>query len=134
MPYQETAVVEGTPPAGGAPRYRRDLDREARATVTQITSITTAVTCNGYHGTITTVDPALAAAAEVAFTVNNDVVKAEDVVAVSVKSGPADNEHVIAAVLAVLDGSFQIVLSNLGAAQADGAMEINFRVFPAALV
>lgn len=133
MPYHETAVIDTeTIPSGGAPRYRRNGTREGLATVPQGTNISTAVTCNGYHGVITTQDPALAAAGEAAFTVNNDVVKANDVIVVSVQSGPADNEHVAAFVLAVADGSFQIVLTNLAATnQADGAMLINFHVLQA---
>jgi hypothetical protein len=130
MPYEENKPV-GAAPSGGQPISRRRLDRLTRAVVTQATNISTAVTANGYYGTITTQDPALAAAGEAAFTVNNDVVKAGDIVVVAVKSGPADNEHVWAAVTAIADGSFQICLTNLAASnQADGAMEINFAVLP----
>lgn len=97
--------------------------------VTQATSITTGVTVNTKRGTITTVDPALAAAGEAEFTVTNSTVHPNSFVGVSVKSGPGDNEHVIAFVTAVAEGSFNICLSNLAAAaQADGAMEINFVV------
>ena len=47
--------------------------------------------------------------------------------AISVASGPGDNEHVIAFVSSVAEGSFSIVLSNLAASnQADGAMVINY--------
>ena len=98
-------------------------------TVTQITSITTGVTLNTKRGAITTFDPALAAAAEQEFVVTNSTVRAGSVVLVSVASGPSDNEHVIAFVSAVADGSFSIVLSNLAALnQADGALVINFAV------
>lgn len=132
MPYQETLRIGTSAPDGGAPMFRRDSTLQERATVTQITSISTAVTCNGYHGTITTFDPALAAGGEAAFTVNNSAVRSGDVVVVSVKSGPADSEHIVAYVTAVSDGSFQIALSNLAAAnQGDGAMEINFAVISA---
>lgn len=96
-------------------------------TVTQGTSITTGVTVNTRRGAITTFDPTLAAAAEVEFVVTNSQCHADDVVAVSVASGPGDNEHVMAFVSSVAEGSFSIVLSNLAAAnQADGAMVINF--------
>lgn len=98
-------------------------------TVTQGTSITTGVTVTGRRGAITTVDPALAAAGEAEFVVTNSDVHADDVVCLSVASGPADNEHVVAFVTAVAEGSFNILLSNLAAAnQADGAMVINFVV------
>ena len=97
--------------------------------VTQITSITTGVTLNTKRGAITTVDPALAAAAEQEFIVTNNQVHPGSFVGVSVASGPSDNEHVMAFVSTVAEGSFSIVISNLAAAnQADGAMVINFVV------
>jgi len=97
--------------------------------VTQITSITTGVTLNTKRGAITTFDPALAAAAEQEFVVTNSECHAGDVVVVAVASGPSDNEHVMAFVSAVSEGSFSIVISNLAAAnQADGAMVINFAI------
>ena len=98
-------------------------------TVTQATSISTGVTLNTKRGAITTVDPALAAAAEAEFVVTNSECHSGDVVIVSVASGPSDNEHVMAFVSTVAEGSFSIVLSNLAAAnQADGAMVINFAI------
>ena len=98
-------------------------------TVTQATSISTGVTLNTKRGAITTVDPALAAAAEAEFVVTNSECHSGDVVIVSVASGPSDNEHVMAFVSTVAEGSFNIVLSNLAASnQADGAMVINFAV------
>ena len=98
-------------------------------TVTQGTSISTGVTLNTKRGAITTFDPALAAAGEIEFVVTNSECHSGDVVVISVASGPADNEHVIAFVSAVSEGSFSIVLSNLAAAnQADGAMVINFAI------
>lgn len=97
--------------------------------VTQITSITTAVAVSTKRGAITTFDPALAAAAEAEFTVTNTQVHPGSAVVVSVASGPADGEHVMAFVSEVAEGSFKIVLTNLAAAnQADGAMVINFAV------
>ena len=97
--------------------------------VTQGTSITTGVTLNTKRGAITTFDPTLAAAAEVEFVVTNNQCHAGDVVAISVASGPGDNEHVIAFVSSVAEGSFSIVLTNLAASnQADGAMVINFAI------
>ena len=100
-----------------------------RDVVTQATSISTGVTINATSGIITTVDPALAAAAEAEFAVTNSFVAVGDVVLVCVGSGPSDNEHVFAFVSSVTLGAFTIVLSNLAAAnQGDGAMTINFAV------
>ena len=99
----------------------------SHGTITQGTSISTGVTVNTKRGTITTFDPALAAAGEAEFVVTNSECHSGDVVVVAVASGPADNEHVMAFVSAVAEGSFSIVLSNLAASnQADGAMAINF--------
>lgn len=101
----------------------------SHGSVTQLTSITTGVTLNTKRGTITTVDPTLAAAAEAEFVVTNNQCHPNSVVILSVKSGPADNEHVVALVTTVAEGSFNILLSNLATTnQADGAMEINFAI------
>ena len=98
-------------------------------TVTQASSISTGVTLNTARGAITTFDPTLAAAGEAEFIVTNSQCHADSVVIVSIASGPGDNEHVIAFVSTVAEGSFSIVLSNLAAAnQADGAMVINFAI------
>ena len=98
-------------------------------TVTQATSISTGVTLNTKRGAITTVDPALAAAAEAEFIVTDSECHSGNVVLVAVASGPSDNEHVICAITAVAEGSFSILLTNLAAAnQADGAMVINFAI------
>ena len=97
--------------------------------VTQASSISTGVTLNTKRGEITTVDPTLAAAAEAEFVVTNSECHRGDVVVISVASGPADNEHVLAFVTTVAEGSFSIALTNLAASnQADGAMVINFAI------
>ena len=100
-------------------------------TVIQTTNITTGVTINKPAGTIQTVAVALATGVtgNAEFTVTNSHVEIGDVVAVSVRSGPADGEHVSAFVSEVAAGSFKIVLVNHDGAQADGVMLINFIVF-----
>jgi len=150
MPYEWLHVkgAEADLPQGGAPLG--DLvvaDRQikprpgetliinslagALGAVTQITSITTGVTLAALAGEITTFALALAAAAEAEFVVTNSKVGASDVVVLNVVSGPADNEHVVPHVTAIANGSFSIAISNLGAAQADGAMVIRFLVLKA---
>lgn len=100
-----------------------------RAVVTQQTSITTAVDADGLSGTITTADPALAAAGEAEFQVNNAFVGPGDHIILTIVSGPADGEHVFADVTSVGSGVFTVVVSNHAAAnQADGAMVINFLI------
>lgn len=98
--------------------------------VTQATNASTAVTLNKMCGRITTVALTTAAAAEEVFTVNNDQVKATDVVVVSTTYSGAGTPMV--GVKAVANGSFQIVITNLHASSAlDAAVAINFAVIRA---
>jgi hypothetical protein len=109
------------------------LTMKDRATVTQATSATTAVTINANAGSITTVTQNIAAAGEVQFTVNNSKVEAGAAVVVAVASGSTGGTTV-ANVTAVAAGSFQITLTNLHASTAEtGAPVINFAVINQAL-
>lgn len=99
-------------------------------TITQITSIATAVVVNARAGQITTFAAGAAAGAEDGpFTVTNDRVDANDVVIVTIKSyGGAGTP--VAYVSAVAAGSFAVTLTNLHAANALNALIVlNFRVF-----
>lgn len=96
--------------------------------VTQITSITTGVTCNAYSGVITTVSQTVAAAGEADFVVTNSKVAATDTVVVNIKTHTSAGTF-IAVVAAVAAGSFTIRLSNLHASAAgDNVLVLNFRV------
>jgi len=103
-----------------------------RGTVTQLSSTTTAVTLSKLSGTITTIAGTLAAAAEESFTVTNTLVAATDYVGVCIKSyGGAGTPF--AFVSATADGSFQITVTNLHAANAlDALIVLNFTVIKAA--
>ncbi len=94
-------------------------------TVTQATNKATAVTLNKLCGQITTTNAALAAAAEVKFTVNNSTVTANDVPFVSIKSGGTSGAYVIS-VGAVANGSFDIVIGNMSTGSKSEALVINF--------
>ena len=94
--------------------------------VRQATNKATAVTINKPTGSITTNNASLAGAATVSFTVNNDQVKANDVVNVSVKSG-ADTGLYTAQVTAVADGSFQVSLTNIGSTASE-VVVVNYAV------
>lgn len=101
---------------------------ESTGTVTQITSRATPVTLNAHQGSIVTDVTSLAIATEAAFTVNNDKVKADSVVLVSlrVKSATGLSQPFVSATAA---GSFEITLTNLHVATADtSASTINFYV------
>ena len=98
-------------------------------TVTQATDINTAVTLDTFTGQITTVTgPAIAAAAEATFTVNNAKVATTSVVVVSVVNQFTDG-LVIAFVSDIGAGTFNITLTNVDAAAVSaGAAVISFAV------
>jgi hypothetical protein len=100
--------------------------------VTQITSITTGVTCNAYSGVITTVSQTVAAGAEAEFTVTNSKVAATDVVVACIKTHTSAGTFAVD-VSAVAAGSFKLRLTNLDAAAAgNNVLVINFIVLKAA--
>lgn len=95
--------------------------------VAQGGSSATAVTLDKPTGQITTVALTTAAAAEEEFTVNNSLVAATDIIALSTTYAGAGTP--ILSVKGVSAGSFQIVISNVHAANAlNAAMVINFAV------
>jgi hypothetical protein len=99
--------------------------------VTQITSITTGVTCNAYSGVITTVSQTVAGGAEAEFTVTNNKVAATDVVVACIKTHTSAGEFIVG-VSAVADGSFKLRLTNLHASTAgNNVLVINFVVLKA---
>jgi hypothetical protein len=99
----------------------------AGGTVTQATSKSTGVTLDKVTGQITTHNAALAAAAEVSFTVTNSAVAATDVVAVCLASGGTASAYLIG-VTAVAAGSFVVTIANVSAGSLGEALVINFVV------
>lgn len=102
----------------------------AGASVTQLTNRTTAVTCHGLCGTITTNNASLAAEAAASFVVTNNAVKARDNVIVTQKGG-AVGVMTDVVVIAVADGSFTLAVMNNNVASGTaetGAIAINFAV------
>lgn len=102
----------------------------AGATVTQLTSKSTGVTINKICGAITTNNAALAAGAEVKFTVTNSMVAATDVVVLSIQGGGTSGSYLLT-VGAVAAGSFDIVISNASAGSLSQALVINFAIIKA---
>ncbi len=97
-----------------------------RGTVTQATSITTAVTLNKRSGIVTTVSSTLAANAEAEFTVNNSFVESDSVI---ILTGLYDgNSHVSLNVKSVADGSFIVVLANSGGVALNATVGVQFLV------
>jgi hypothetical protein len=104
---------------------------QGQTAVTQITTISTGVTCNAYSGVITTVSQTVAAGAEADFIVTNSKVAATDVVLVNIKTHTSAGTFA-ASVATVAAGSFTIRLTNLHAANAgDNVLVLNFVVLKA---
>lgn len=99
----------------------------AGGTVTQITSKATAVTLNRICGTITMQAAALAAGAEVTFTVNNTSVAATDAVLAQHSSGGTDGAYLVMAGL-VAAASFTVTVTNASAGSLSEAILIRFFV------
>ena len=101
---------------------------ENQVSVTQTTTRSTAVTANGYSGSITTDVTSLAAAAEATFVVNNSKVNANSVVVVSLQT-PSSTGLSQAFVSRTTAGTFEVTLTNLHASTADtSASVINYFV------
>ncbi len=97
-----------------------------KTSVTQLTSKSTGVTINKQEGYIVTHAAALTAGSEVSFTVTAPRVTAEDNVLVNHKSGGTLGSYVVQA-HTIADGSFKIMISNLGA-DASEALTLSYYV------
>lgn len=98
--------------------------------VTQLTSKSTGVTLNTICGTITMNGAALAAGAEVSFTMTNSTITLNDLVIVNVGSGAAGGTYSID-VTDVAAGSCRITVSNTSAGSLSEAIVLNFAVIRA---
>lgn len=100
---------------------------DAGGTITQQTSKSTGVTLNKLCGQITMNAAALAAGAEVAFTLTNNQIAATDVVVVNVQSVGTAGSYLVT-VGAVANGSCSITVSNASAGSLSQALVLNFAV------
>lgn len=100
----------------------------AQGTVTQATSKSTAVTLNKSAGQITMNNAALGATTNVAFTLNNNLISAKDVVIVNVAGGTAATDSYNCWVSGHAAGSCTIVVRNITAGSLSEAVVINFAV------
>lgn len=98
--------------------------------VVQATNKTTGVTLNKICGQITMNGAALAAAAEVAFTLTNSFISATDVLIVNIQSVGTVGAYLVS-VGAVGNGSCSITVSNASAGSLSQALVINFVVIKA---
>ena len=99
--------------------------------VTQETNKATTVVLSKVCGQITMDDDALAAAAEVSFTVTNTTVAAGDVVLVNHSSAGTGGAYLVQA-NTIAAGSFKITVANLSAGSLSEAIVLTFIVFKAA--
>ena len=98
------------------------------ANVTQITSITTAVTVNALNGIITTVSSTLAANLKTFFTVNNPNVLAGSKILVSVQYDEVATGIPVVGVSDIAAGSFKVVLSNGGSAALNNVVKVHYLI------
>jgi len=102
-------------------------------TVTQATDHSTAVTVNAMAGVITLASVVLATGAEAQFTITNSAVQADSLILLTVDSPAAgsstDDSCLLAQVTGKADGSFKVILKNVGDANTDAnARKINFLI------
>ena len=121
-----TATVNGSIVLSDSGLYQYNTSNNS--TVTQTTSKSTGVTCNGRTGQITTSSATLAKGASVTFTVtNNQIISTKDVVIVNIGSGATTATYTMT-VTNVSVGSFDVTISNNGAASASDTLVINFAI------
>jgi len=98
----------------------------AQGTVTQATSKSTAVTLNKSAGVITMNNASLATATNATFTLNNNLISANDTVILTISGGQATagSYNVFANALAA--GSVSITLRNISGGTLSEAVVINF--------
>ena len=102
-------------------------------TVTQATNHSTAVTVNAMAGVITLAAVVLATGTEAQFTITNSAVQADSLILLTVDSPVAgdstDDSCMLAQVTGKADGSFKVILKNVGDANTDAnARKINFLI------
>lgn len=105
--------------------FRYDVAQN-NATVTQLTSKATAVTCNGRTGQITTSNGSIAKGSAITFTVNNTYVTAvTDVPVLAFQNGATADSYTVS-VTRVQVGSFDITITNNGTGALTDTIIINF--------
>lgn len=97
-------------------------------TVTQLTSITTAVTLDTLNGVITTVSSTLAANAKTSFAVNNSNVTPTSRILVSVEYNTFATGIPVVSVSGLKYGAFAVVLSNGGNAALNDVVKVHFMI------
>lgn len=97
-----------------------------KGAVTQLTSISTAVTLDACNGVITTVSSTLNPNSTTVFTVNNLNVKTTSTILLSTQYAGAAQGIPAVSVYALSDGSFSIKICNVGAVVLNDVIKIHF--------
>lgn len=127
-------VDAGTVRLNGAVQSETSIGYKTNAggTVTQLTSKATAVTLNKICGQIVMNAAALAAGAEVSFTLTNSTIVATDVVIVNIQSVGTVGSYAIT-VSAVAAGSCQFTLTNLSVGSLSQAVVLSYAIIKAVI-
>ena len=96
-------------------------------TVTQLTNKATGVTLNKTCGAITMANAQLAPSAQVAFTLTNSIISANDTIIINIASGGTLYAYLIG-ITAVADGSCSINVKNVSNNAYSEALVINFAI------
>lgn len=115
-----------------APLVNGGIGYSAGASGNQAGNKSNAVTVNALSGRVTMTNSALAAAAEVSFTLNNSTIAATDVVIANIQSVGTVGSYLIS-VTAVSAGSCSITISNVSAGSLSQSLVINFIVLKGAV-
>ena len=100
----------------------------AQGTVTQATDKSTAVTLNKSMGRVTMNAASLATATNATFTLNNNLISANDTVILTISGGQATPGSYNAFANALATGSVSITLRNISGGTLSEAVVINFCV------
>ena len=122
-----TASTGATVTAGNISMTAGTIDLNDGGTITQATNKGTGVTLNTHSGQITMNGAALAAAAEITFTVTNSTVGAYDVVVVNHGSAGTAGSYLVST-SAIATGSFKITVANTSTGSLSEAIVLHFAV------
>lgn len=92
-----------------------------KSNVTQLTAITSGVTCAGNAGIISTVSSTLAAGSSTSFTVTNPRARASSLVLANIVGYTGNAGHPLVRVSSVTSGSYSLTLTNMFDAATSGS-------------
>ena len=105
----------------------------AQGTVTQLTDKSTAVTLNKSMGRITMNAASLATATNATFTLNNNLISANDTVILTISGGQATAGSYNVFANALATGSVSITLRNISGGSLSEAVVVNFCIIHGAV-